>query len=416
VPLTRREFTKRSIAGVTLAFVSPRLLSATTLSPPKSLVVLQLKGGNDTLNTFIPYSDPLYRTARPTLGIPDAKILQVDSHFGFHPSMPELADLYQQGKFAFIPNVGFGSLDRSHFRCEDVWQTASEDPQSQPRGWVGRWADMYIGDPYSPVTTVAITNQRPLGVVANRVQPTCLDEIASLVVQPQSSDPGDSTAFTSSLRRIYGLPRSDSTVEAIRRQGSSAFEAIDLFHALPSPVQTGYPPDSLGLAFQLAAQLIAANYGTHVVWIAYGGFDTHSSQINLGSSLTGIHADLWRDVSVSLSAFQGDIETRGIADRVLLVGWSEFGRRVSENASLGTDHGKAGTAMVLGTRVRGRQWYGDPYNLSDLDEGDLKTRIDFRSIYATVIRAWLGGDDEAVLGAKYEQLGFVMTDRHRAVK
>jgi uncharacterized protein (DUF1501 family) len=415
VPLTRREFVKGGIAGTTLAYLSPQLLATTTPTAPKSLVVLQLMGGNDTINTFIPYSDPLYRAARPTIGIPDAKILQVDSRFGFHPSMPELADLYRQGKFAFIPNIGFPSLDRSHFRCADVWQTASEDPNSQPRGWVGRWADMYVGDPYSPAATVAVTDERPRGVASDRVQPTCILDLDSFAVHSQSGDPDGTTAFASSLRRIYGLTRSDATVETIRQQGNGTFQAIDLFHALPSPAQAGYPSDSLGSAFQFAAQLIAANYGTNVVWITLGSFDTHAMQVTPGSPVTGNHADLWRDVSGSLSAFQRDIETRGIADRVLVVGWSEFGRRVSENASYGTDHGKAGSAMILGTRVRGGQWYGDPYDLSDLDDGDLKTRIDFRSIYATVIRDWLGGDDAAVLGGQYEQLGFVMPSRRRAV-
>lgn len=416
MPLTRREFTKCGLAATTLAYLSPGVLASTAPTHQQSLVVLQLMGGNDTLNTFIPYADRLYRTARPTIGIPDAKILKVDSRFGFHPSMPELAELYERGKFAIIPNVGFGSLDRSHFRCEDVWQTGSEKPELEPRGWVGRWADMYIGEPSSPVATVAVARELPLGVVSDRVLSTCFADLDSFEVQGQSRDPEGRAALVSSLRRIYGLARTDPTIEKIRRSGNRVFETIDLFQALPPAAQTGYPDASLGRTFQLAAQLIAANYGTTVVWITYNGFDTHGRQIEPGSPLTGEHANLLRDVSQSLAAFQRDIETRGLADRVLLVGWSEFGRRVSENASLGTDHGKAGAAILLGSRVRGGQWYGDPYDLSDLSEGDLKTRIDFRSIYATIIRDWLGGDDVAVLGEKYEQLGFVMAPpRRRAV-
>lgn len=415
MPLTRREFTRYGLAATAMAYLSPRLLAAPGPAA-KSLVVLQLMGGNDTLNTFIPYSDPRYRAARPTLGIPDAKILQVDSRFGFHPAMPELVDLYRQGKFAFIPNVGFGSLDRSHFRCQDVWETASEDPMSQPRGWVGRWADLYVSDPHSPIATVAIATERPRGVVSDRVPPTCLADLDSFAVRSAAADPESATAFESSLRRIYAVKRSDATVEAIRRSGSGAFEAMDLFGTLPSPDPAGYPASSLGGAFQLAARILAANYGTNVLWIRFGGFDTHGHQIEPGSPLTGDHATLLREVSTALAAFQRDIELRGFADRVLVVAWSEFGRRVAENASNGTDHGKAGTAMVLGSRVRGGQWYGMPYDLGDLDDGDLRTRIDFRSIYATVIRDWLGGDDEEVLGGRYERLGFVTPVRRRAVR
>ncbi len=419
MPLTRREFLKSGFAGVSMAYLATSLKAdVLAAAPGRTLVIVQLIGGNDTLNTFIPYTDARYRAARPTLAISDAQIIQVDPQLGFHPSMTAMAEMYQRRKFAFITNVGFSSLDRSHFRCEDVWQTANEDPSAEPRGWLGRWLDLYAADPYSPAVSVGVSTKTPRGLVARRVFPTCLIDLASFRIDTGSEAEAD--RFVASLRSLYGSPRSEPDVDFIRQQGDGAFEAIDLFHGLPdASVVIRYPDTPLGRTLMFAAQLIAGNPAGGVIWVTIDGFDTHRDQVNAaatGGSSTGLHAKLLRDVSDSLNAFQHDIEYRSIADRVVVLGWSEFGRRVQENASFGTDHGKAGSAFLLGTRVRGGQWYGDLYDLADLNEGDLKPRVDFRSIYATLIRHWLGGDVEAVLGRSYEQLGFIEgAGRRRAV-
>ena len=415
--LTRRDFVKSGFTGVSLVLFSTRLSAETLFAAPgRTLVIVQLIGGNDTLNTFIPYTDPRYRAARPALAIPDASILQIDSRIGLHPSMQGLFEMYQQRKFAFITNVGFSTLDRSHFRCEDVWQTANEDPSVEPRGWVGRWADLYAADPYSPAMSVGVSSKSPRGLLAQRVLPTCLVDLDSFQVEGDA-DPQEAERFAISLRRIYGQKRSDAVVDAIRQQGNNAFEASDLFHALPPPsVVIPYRDTPLAQALKLAAQVIAGRSGSGVIWVTIGGFDTHANQVSppsAGGSAKGSHANLLGDVSDSLTSFQRDLEQRGVADRAMVLGWSEFGRRVQENASFGTDHGKAGSVFVLGTSVRGGEWYGDGYDLADLDEGDLKPRIDFRSVYATTIRDWLGGDPALVLGSTYEQLGFISERRPR---
>jgi len=421
--LTRRDLMKGGLAGASLAFFSTKLAADVFASDAggRTLVVLQLIGGNDTLNTFIPYTDALYRAARPTVAIPDNRILQVDSRVGLHPSMKELHDLYQQRKFAFVTNVGFATLDRSHFRCEDVWQTANEDPNVEPRGWVGRWADLYTAAAYSPASDVGVANNTPRGLAATRVLPTCLVDLETFKVDGDVFYDAEAELFAKSVRKVYGGSRSDAVTEAIRHQGEVTFAAIDLFHSLP-PVSAvvSYPSSALARALRFAAQVIAGGSGTNVVWVTLGGFDTHAEQVNAasaGGAAAGNHANLLRDVSTSLAAFQSDVEQRGLADRVLVMAWSEFSRRVQENASLGTDHGKAGSVMLLGTRVKGGQWYGDGYDLADLDEGDLKPRIDFRAVYATIVRDWLGGDPSLVLGRSYEQLGFLERDvpRRRTV-
>ncbi len=425
--LTRRAFVKGTIAGASLAFFPTRLAARALAAATggKTLVIVQLIGGNDTLNTFIPYTDGRYRSARPALSIPDAQILQIDSQIGFHPAMTGLQELYHQRKFAFVTNVGFASLDRSHFRCQDVWSTASENPGSEPRGWLGRWADLYAPAAFSPVADVGVATSTPRGVAASRVLPTCLIDVETFDIKGDASNPDEASLFRSALRGIYQHPRAGGVADIVRETGALGFSAIDILHTLPPPsvvvdyAAPGRAVTPLGQSLRLAAQMIAGGNGTGVIWVTLDGFDTHRGQANGpsgGGSATGLHASLLGDLSSSLTAFQRDIEYRGLDDRVIVMGFSEFSRRVEENASLGTDHGKAGAVFMLGSPIRGGQWYGDPFDLGDLDEGDLKPRIDFRSVYATTIRDWLGGDPEPILGNAYENLGFIERgSRRRAV-
>ena len=422
--LSRRDFVKGSLAAVSVAAFSPVLKAGVLGSDAlgdRHLVILQLIGGNDTINTFIPYTDSRYRTARPQLGIPDAGILQVDSKIGFHSALSGLRDLYLQRKLAVVPHVGFSSLDRSHFRCEDVWMTANENPAAEPRGWIGRWADLYTNEPHSPVSDIGFATSTPRGLVASRVLPTCLNDLESFTVEGDATDSAEATLFANTLRANYAIKRDDAQLEVVRGSGNTAFGSIDLLATVPSASVTAkYPNTALGKAFGVIARIIQGNIGAKIFWVTLGGFDTHAAQVKpaaQGGALTGTHAGLLANVSSSLAAFQSDIEARGMAERTMVLAWSEFGRRVAENASLGTDHGKAGSLMLLGTRVEGGQFYGDAYDLATLDEGDLRTHVDFRAAYATIIRDWLGGDPEAVLGGRFENLGFIekAAVRRRAV-
>ncbi len=407
---TRRDFLKTGAMGVSVSFLAPHLFTRSAFGAGflngKILVVLQLDGGNDGINTFIPYTDPRYRSMRPTLAIPDSEILKVDDRFGFHPSMTRLMALYDSRRMAFINNVGFNTLDRSHFRCRDVWQTADDSYGQVQRGitgWLGRYADLYLDSVDSSLTTVAIGYRNSLGLVADKVIPTAVGNADSFEVLTDARYPADRTAWVSSLKSIYSQAQPSSDREAIRHQGEETFGAIDLLKSLPAPSATAmYPNSQLGRGFQLTAQLVAGDVGSHAIWITTGGYDTHGSQ-------APTHANLLTDVSESLGAFFDDLSARGISDRVMVLAWSEFGRRVAENASLGTDHGKAGTMFVLGDSVKGGTFYGDALDLSNLDNGDLRTQIDFRSVYSTVIRDWYGNDPEPVLKGSYANLGFLET-------
>lgn len=411
---TRRAFLQTAALGATVSFFNPKLFfgsafDATGAAGPV-LVVLQLVGGNDALNTVIPYADPRYRTLRPTLGIADDKILDLDGILGLHPAMTKTRSLYDAGKFAIVTNVGFSTIDRSHFHCQDVWQTGDPSHGSMPhggRGWLGRYADMYLPSLSSPLATVAISNQNPLGLDAESVFPTAVNDAAAFDLQTTSRPAGDRDAFLTALRDSYGMQRMEMQSEMVRAQGVDTFEAIDMIDTLPpAPALNTYPASDLGDAFGLAARIVAANLGTHAVWITTGGFDTHSNE-------TATHERLLGDVSDSLAAFHDDLTQRGIADRVIVMAWSEFGRRAQENASSGTDHGKAGTMFLMGERVKGGAYYGGVPDLSRLDDGDLSVEVDFRAVYSTILEDFLAADPAMVLDKRYENLGFIERWPHR---
>ena len=407
---SRRDFMKTGALGVSVSFLAPSLLSRSMFGAPapsgKILVVLQLDGGNDAVNTFIPYTDPRYRALRPGLAIPENEILTLDDRFGLHPSMGRLRELYQSRKMAFINNVGFASLDRSHFRCRDVWQTADDSYGQTQRGvtgWLGRYADLYLEQGATSLTTVAIGNRRSVGFGSREVASATVASAESFDVLTNTDYPDDQQAIVSSLEAMYAQQRAGSEIEVIRNQGGEAFDAIDLLKTIPPPLENHtYPGTNLGRAFRLAARLAAGHVGTHAIWISASGYDTHSNQPNL-------HRKLLADVSDSLGAFDEDLTARGISDRVMVLVWSEFGRQVAENASMGTDHGKAGTVFVVGNAVKGGTFYGDSIDLGNLDNGDLRTEIDFRSVYSTIIRDWYGNDPDPVLNGSYTNLGFLET-------
>jgi len=409
--ISRRDFIRIGAGGITVSVLSADWLRAATTTEASSsrriLVVLQMTGGNDAVNTFIPYTDPIYRNARPTIAIADKDIVKVSNRIGFHPALAPLAPSYEGGKFTFVNNVGFASLDRSHFRCRDIWQTGIELPGPAPRGtrgWLGRYADTYLAAGASAVTTFAVDLRAPVGLAADQVSGTTItnagafESSTDLVVD--GSDPADRERYEAALYEIYAQKRAPTVVELARDRGNAAFQAVDLFKRLGPAGANPYPQSSLAKTFQLIARIAAADIGTTIVWVSVEGFDTHGAQQQMqGALLT--------DIAGALAAFQQDITTRGLSQNVLILGWSEFGRRIFENGQRGTEHGKAGSVFVLGDAVKGGTYYGGEPILSDPDDGDVRTRLDFRSVYWTIIQDWFGRDPLPVLNAQYENLGFL---------
>jgi uncharacterized protein (DUF1501 family) len=399
--ITRRHFLK-STAAATVVLVTPRgLRGASPPAPRRTLVVVQLAGGNDSLNTLIPYVDKRYRSLRPTLAIAERDLLPIDDRFGLHPALARIQPLYKGGSLALIDGVGFPSLDRSHFRCQDVWQTGDEGcgrDHRQRLGWIGRYADLHLAGAESPLVTLAIGNQAALGMTARKRRPAVIADLAHFRLPGGGEDD-----LLRALRDIYSLPRTEDPLsDTIRGCGGDLFLSADAHQRVPvRPARAAYPESPLGEALRSVAAMIDAHAEVQAAWVTSGGFDTHAKQ-------AGDHAALLSDLAASLAAFQSDIIARSLGEQVVLMAWSEFGRRAAENASAGTDHGKAGIVFVMGRQVRGGL-YGEPPDLSRLDAGDVPPRVDFRSVYATLIRNWYRQDPEPVLGHPYPILGFLRT-------
>lgn len=358
------------------------------------LVVCQLSGGNDGLNTVIPYADKLYQTLRPTLAVKDDAVLKINEQLGFHPSMKGLHGLYQQGKVAVIQNVGYPKPNRSHFKSMDIWQSASPDDKMK-YGWIGRHVDQKLKvGAVNPVMTLGLSTEKPLALAGEKASIPCFASLAD--VQNMLGD-SDSERM---LREIQGQDAMmDSPTRVVQQANKSALDAMSVLSKQLStftPKQQ-YGDDPFGKGFKQISQLIGASPATRVVYFSAGGFDTHARQ-------SDTHAKLLENFSNAVSAFQTEMEAIGKADKVIVLVFSEFGRRVTENASQGTDHGAASSMFVIGKKVKGGLYGGLP-NLTDLQDGDIKFKIDFREVYAAALDNWMGGDSQLVLGQKFNPLG-----------
>jgi uncharacterized protein (DUF1501 family) len=393
---TRREFLE-SGAAAAATLLAPSMLHGAEKKPAKAIVVLQLAGGNDSLATLVPFTDARYRVLRGTLAVPERDLLPIHERFAFHPSLAQLVPLFERGKLAIIDGVGFPSLDRSHFRAQDVWQTADEECGRDRRrraGWIGRYAEHYLASA-GPLVTLAIGTRAPLGMQHDSRPPAVIADPSRFTL-PRGADAEELEA----IRELYAIRRTrDATSETIRAWGKEMFHALDSHERTPLRSSgVVYPSTRLAQSLRGVASLLDAHPGARFAWVTTGSYDTHAAQRDA-------HANLLSDLAAALASFQADLEARRIEDRVLLMAWSEFGRRAAENASGGTDHGKAGLVFVSGSGVKGGLWGASP-DLARLDDGDLPSRVDFRSVYATLIERWLGGDAVPILGRRWPLLGF----------
>ena len=356
------------------------------------LVVCQLSGGNDGLNTVIPYSDSQYYSLRPTLGIREAQAIKLNDHIALHPSMQPLADLYKKGKVAIIQNVGYPQPNRSHFRSMEIWQSASPDNKLK-YGWVGRHFDQQatIGQ-LNPVVALGLSTEKPKSLDAKTASIPCFASLADM--QSMVGDP-DMEAM---LRRIQGSDSANAGTRVVQQANKTAFDAMSILSKkLGTYTPSGaYGNDSFGQGFKQIAQLLATSPQTRLVYFSASGFDTHARQADSHSKLLG-------GFSNAIAAFQGEMEAIGKADKIVVLVFSEFGRRTFENTSGGTDHGAAAPMFLIGNRVKGGL-HGPNPNLTDLSDGDLKFTTDFREVYATAVDDWLGGDSTVVLGTKFKSV------------
>ncbi|HZH99066.1 MAG TPA: DUF1501 domain-containing protein [Fimbriimonadaceae bacterium] len=354
------------------------------------LVVCQLSGGNDGLNTVVPWANKKYYELRPTLAVKEDEVLKISNEMGFHPALKGLAELYQQKKVAVIQNVGYPRQNRSHFKSMDIWQSASPEG-SLKYGWIGRHFDALAekGN-LNPVVALGLSTEKPLALQGRKASIPCF---ASLVdVQNMVGDP-DSEKM---LRQIQGMEAKEGTGTRLVQQASKS--ALDAMAQLQkqisnfSPKET-YGNDSFGQGFKQIAQLVATSPQTRVVYFSTGGFDTHARQADSHPKLLGNFGN-------AIQAFQKEMEGIGKADKVIVLVFSEFGRRSFENASGGTDHGAAAPMFLVGSRVKGGL-HGPLPDLENLRDGDLMFTTDFREVYAATLDEWIGGDSQMVLGQKF---------------
>lgn len=406
MPFDRRSFLKRSCLAAGALAAGPKWLAAGLFERRLSsaadtiLVVVQMAGGNDWLNTVVPIADSTYRTARPRVALSPSQTLRVDSRTGLHPNLGNLHRHLNAGRLAIVQGVGYEGPDLSHFNSMEIWHRASRTPKAT--GWLGDTLDqLYAGDA-NGLHALAVGGDVPPSFESREVSTTVLHdpEAFDFPMDPYypDDDPIQRAAFRASL-----MPIGNGANDLIANVGSVALRdaaGIKSAVAAYTPAVT-YPEGDLANGLKLVASVISSNLGPRIFWVTQDGdYDTHDSQ-------RGAHDDLLKALDIALDAFYRDLEAHEQAQRVVLMTWSEFGRRVEDNGSGGTDHGAAGGLFVLGSRVRGGL-FGAPSSLSNLDsDGNLQSTTDFRSIYASILRNWIGADPGPILNGNYPTLSFL---------
>ncbi len=400
--LSRRDVLRQGAWVVGVAATAPaflrRLARADDTAPAASdsvLVVLELSGGNDGLSTVVPRESDELRRARPTLGFRDEDLLPIDERIGLHPDLRGLAVLHARGRLAIVQGVGYPDPSRSHFESMDVWHTADLGGRRSPTGWVGRAGDAMPGGTDRPCLVVGIGSRQPYALEARVRHGVSFADPERF--QWNGSDPA--------FERLHDSPPAADPAPAARlrevaRDALAASEAVQAAARRYRP-RVEYPDTKLARDLSIAAGLVDAGLGTRIVYAACGGFDTHVGQ-------AASYPERMREVDGALSAFLGDVEAHGHGERVAVMAFSEFGRRVAENGSGGTDHGAAGPMFLAGGRVRGGL-HGDPPRFEALDRGDLVASVDFRSVYRSAVEDFLGIPAEGVIDGSVPRLSLFAT-------
>jgi len=406
---SRRRFLQQSLGSsalVSAGMTAPNFLlgaaqaaAGSKRSGENILVVVQLSGGNDGLNTVIPFRDPLYAKNRVVLRLATSQVLKINGDVGLHPQMTGFEALLKRRQLVVVQGVGYPNPNRSHFRSMDIWHSAQPASESPRDGWLGRsvdaWTEMRRELRDAPALHLG-GQQLPLALASRGTAVPSVENVEQFRFRTDGGAvPLDSLRTLSESSR----PDSGGLLDFVRRSTLGAYVSSEQVRQAVSTPSTGasYPPFALARKLQTIGQLIDAGLSTQIYYVSLNGFDTHSNQL-------AAHGTLLSEFAGAIDAFMKDMQQRGHADRVIVLGFSEFGRRVQENASQGTDHGTAGPVFLAGGKVKSGV-IGDHPRLDDLDsEGDVKFHTDFRRIYASLLDRWLACDSNKVLGAKFEPL------------
>lgn len=402
--MKRARFLAGTVSGLTLVanadHVFARALAAAPLpglpgAENRCLVVVNLQGGNDGLNCVVPHGDAAYYQLRPTLAIARSDVLAVDAQLGFNPAMSAFKALYDRGMVAVVQGVGYPNPDHSHFRSTEIWQTAAPD-RYEHTGWIGRYFDE-AGLPQDNLFNgVSLSPILPEVMVGRTIDVPAIASEAAYGLRVDAN-PMQRNAYAS-LVRDDRLPFSSPYLPRVMEiEDRSQRGSEELPRLIAGYVPSGsYPATPLGRSLSLAAQMIGSNIGTRVIYVQHGSFDTHVNQIAVQNRLLGEFSD-------AMKAFYDDLAAHGNDRRVLTMTFSEFGRRIEENGSSGTDHGEASPLFLIGGGTKGGI-YGNAPDLSATNMGNVRFTTDFRSVYATVLERWLGRPSAPVLNGAFDQL------------
>lgn len=395
--IKRKEFLQiGSLATATLLL--PKFLKAfeqKNMVPAgnKVVVVVQFSGGNDGLNTVIPITNDIYYRERPRLGISKDKALGLTADVGLNPALEAFKGLYDDGSLAVLNSVGYPNPDRSHFRSMDIWHSASASNEYVHTGWLGRYLDAQCNGCNKPTQALEIDDVLSLALKGNEKNGLAFTDPRRL--------------YSSSNEKFYkdinaSHQSTEATVDYLYKTMSETLSSADyIFQQSKSHPTNGiYPNTELGKNLKTISSLIMSDINTKVYYVSLGSFDTHVNQ-------EAQQKRLFIELNDAVKAFTGDLKKNNRFDDVLMMTFSEFGRRVSQNASNGTDHGTANNMFFISGGLKQKGILNDMPNLADLNDGDLKHKVDFQNVYATVLNKWLGSDDKKILGKQYDYLKFI---------
>ncbi len=386
--IRRREFLQVGSLA-TASFFVPKFLKAFETGnavPPgnKVVVILQLSGGNDGLNTVIPVRNDIYYKSRPRLGIEKAKALALTDETGLHPELKAFADAYHDGSLGILNNVGYPNPDRSHFRSMDIWHTASQSNEYLNTGWIGRYLDAQCNGCGKPTQALEIDDVLSLALKGENNKGLAFKD-------PRRLFGTSNEKFFKDISKNHTNHHDEQPVEYLYKTMAETLSSADYIfkQSRLNPTKAEYPDTNLGKDLRTIASLIYSEINTKVYYVSLGSFDTHINQ-------EAQQTRLFREMNDAVGAFMKDLKANNRFNDVLFFTFSEFGRRVSQNASAGTDHGLKEKGILNAMP-----------DLTDLDDGDLKYKIDFKNVYSTILNKWLGANDEMILGKRFEHLGFV---------
>ena len=367
------------------------------------IVVVQLTGGNDYLNTVVPYSDSKYWDYRPVVHVPEEEILSLNDNIGFHPAMKPIADMFKEGKVAIVHGVGYENSPRSHFRSMDIWHTCEPDTLGT-EGWLGRAVKQLDPAKENVVTAVSMGPSLYRALVAPGVPVATVENLNNYGLLTDITPDEKRNRVLDRYKRMYSpMIGSGPVMDFLGQTGLDAIKGADILNVAPEMYSSSieYSTNSISQKLKSIAQIHLANLGTRIFYCDLGSFDTHASQLDT-------HANLWSSASNAIRDFFDDLREHDAANNVVMLLFSEFGRRVYDNGA-GTDHGAGGACLVIGDNVKGGE-YGEYPSMkeNDLDQGDLVPSIDFRSVYTTISEDWMNLDPIPIVGGNFEKPAFII--------